>query len=310
MKLLNHLFAQNRTWAEKIKAEDPRFFEKLSAQQAPEYLWIGCSDSRVPANELLGLLPGDVFVHRNVANLVIHTDFNCLSVIQYAIDVLKVKHIIVCGHYRCGGVIAAMGADRLRRFAGFMVLSSVGTILIAISIMNTSAWAAGLYYLVHSTLIAAAFYLLCGWITSQRGEFKDHLKVSPKMKQDKLVAATFFIIALMMAGLPPFSGFLGKVLLLQSTANFPYQAWVIAIVLIVSLLSIIAFTRVGFILFWRATTPETDARKPAFIAYQVLPEKAPPRNDKTIYLSNTPLARTHLRAWGIYNCHYGMSLCF
>lgn len=182
------------------------------------------------------------------------------------------------------GVIAAMGADRLRRFAGFMVLSSVGTILIAISIMNTSAWAAGLYYLVHSTLIAAAFYLLCGWITSQRGEFKDHLKVSPKMKQDKLVAATFFIIALMMAGLPPFSGFLGKVLLLQSTANFPYQAWVIAIVLIVSLLSIIAFTRVGFILFWRATTPETDARKPAFTAYQVLPEKAPPRNDKTIYL--------------------------
>ena len=182
------------------------------------------------------------------------------------------------------GVIAAMGADRLRRFAGFMVLSSVGTILIAISIMNTSAWAAGLYYLVHSTLIAAAFYLLCGWITSQRGEFKDHLKVSPKMKQDGLVAATFFIIALMMAGLPPFSGFLGKVLLLQATADFPYQAWVIAIVLIVSLLSIIAFTRVGFILFWRATTPEADIRKPAFNAYQALPEKAPPRNDKSIYL--------------------------
>ena len=104
MKLLNHLFVQNQLWAERIKAEDPHFFEKLSAQQAPEYLWIGCSDSRVPANELLGLLPGDVFVHRNVANLVIHTDFNCLSVIQYAIDVLKVKHIIVCGHYRCGGV--------------------------------------------------------------------------------------------------------------------------------------------------------------------------------------------------------------
>ena len=109
MKLLNHLFVQNQQWADRIKAEDPQFFEKLSAQQAPEYLWIGCSDSRVPANELLGLLPGDVFVHRNVANLVIHTDFNCLSVIQYAIDVLKVKHIIVCGHYRCGGVIAAMG---------------------------------------------------------------------------------------------------------------------------------------------------------------------------------------------------------
>ncbi|MFC3912571.1 carbonate dehydratase [Pseudaeromonas sharmana] len=111
MRLLNHLFEQNRSWAEKIKAEDPHFFEKLSRQQAPEYLWIGCSDSRVPANELLGLLPGDVFVHRNVANLVIHTDFNCLSVIQYAIDVLKVKHIIVCGHYGCGGVVAAMGND-------------------------------------------------------------------------------------------------------------------------------------------------------------------------------------------------------
>ena len=109
MRLLNHLFEKNRLWAVRIKAEDPHFFEKLSGQQAPEYLWIGCSDSRVPANELLGLLPGDVFVHRNVANLVIHTDFNCLSVIQYAIDVLKVKHIIVCGHYQCGGVLAAMG---------------------------------------------------------------------------------------------------------------------------------------------------------------------------------------------------------
>jgi len=109
MKLLKQLFEQNREWAEQIKAEDPQFFEKLASQQAPEYLWIGCSDSRVPANELLGLLPGDVFVHRNVANLVVHTDFNCLSVIQYAVEVLKVKHIIVCGHYHCGGVIAAMG---------------------------------------------------------------------------------------------------------------------------------------------------------------------------------------------------------
>lgn len=111
MRLLNHLFEQNREWADRIKAEDPHFFEKLSQQQAPEYLWIGCADSRVPANELMGLLPGDVFVHRNVANLVIHTDFNCLSVIQYAVDVLKVKHIIITGHYRCGGVIAAMGND-------------------------------------------------------------------------------------------------------------------------------------------------------------------------------------------------------
>ncbi len=109
MRLLGKLFQQNRDWAAEIKAEDPHFFEKLAVQQTPEILWIGCSDSRVPANELLGLLPGDVFVHRNVANLVIHTDFNCLSVIQYAVEVLKVKHVIVCGHYRCGGVIAAMG---------------------------------------------------------------------------------------------------------------------------------------------------------------------------------------------------------
>lgn len=182
------------------------------------------------------------------------------------------------------GVICAMGADRLRRFVGFMVLSSIGTILIAIAIMNTSAWAAGLYYLVHSTIIAASFYLLCGWITSQRGEFKDHLKVAPKMKQEKAVALTFFIIALMMSGLPPFSGFLGKVLLLQATADFTYQAWVIGIVLLVSLLSIIAFTRVGFILFWRATTPENDPKEPAFNAYTALPDQAPVRNDKAIYI--------------------------
>lgn len=187
------------------------------------------------------------------------------------------------------GVIGAIGADRLRRFVGFMVLSSVGTILVAIALFNTAAWTAGLYYLVHSTLIAASFYLLCGWITSQRGEFKDHLKVAPKMKQDKVVASTFFIIALMMAGLPPFSGFLGKVLLLQATANVPYQGWIIGIVLLVSLLSILAFTRVGFILFWRATTPEADPKKVACDVYQKLPDQAPPRNDKAIYLLLTGL---------------------
>ena len=182
------------------------------------------------------------------------------------------------------GVIGALASERLRRFVGFMVLSSVGTILVAIALMSTQAWAAGLYYLVHSTLIAASFYILCGWITSQRGEFKDHLKVAPKMKQEKAVAFTFFLIALMMAGLPPFSGFLGKVFILQATANTPAQGWIIGIVLVVSLLSILAFTRVGFILFWRATTPESDPTQPAYIAYQNLPERAPARNDKTIYV--------------------------
>ncbi|MDO3387097.1 carbonate dehydratase [Gilvimarinus sp. SDUM040013] len=108
MSKLDHLFEQNAEWAKKIKAEDPEFFTKLSEQQTPEYLWIGCSDSRVPANQIVGLLPGDIFVHRNVANLVVHTDLNCLSVMQFAVEVLKVKHIMVTGHYGCGGVKAAM----------------------------------------------------------------------------------------------------------------------------------------------------------------------------------------------------------
>ncbi|MBI3398902.1 MAG: carbonate dehydratase [Deltaproteobacteria bacterium] len=108
MRILKHLFLNNQRWAEGIKSKDPEFFIKLSTLQSPDYLWIGCSDSRVPANEVVGLLPGELFVHRNVANVVIHTDLNCLSVIQYAVEILKVKHIIVCGHYGCGGVKAAM----------------------------------------------------------------------------------------------------------------------------------------------------------------------------------------------------------
>ncbi|WP_416240583.1 monovalent cation/H+ antiporter subunit D [Acinetobacter sp. CFCC 10889] len=182
------------------------------------------------------------------------------------------------------GAISAIGAERLRRFVGFMILSSVGTILVAIALLNETAWSAGLYYMVHSTIIAASFYLLCGWITSQRGAFKDHLKIAPKMKQEKAASITFFIIALMMAGLPPFSGFLGKVLILQATADSPYQLWIIIIVLLVSLLSILAFTRAGFVLFWRATKPEDNPKEDAFAAYQQLPEKAPARNDKTIYV--------------------------
>ena len=109
---LDELFESNRRWAAATEARSPGFFTSLLKQQAPQYLWIGCSDSRVPANELVGLLPGDVFVHRNVANVVVHTDLNCLSVLQFAIDVLRVKHIIVCGHYGCGGVGAALRRER------------------------------------------------------------------------------------------------------------------------------------------------------------------------------------------------------
>lgn len=182
------------------------------------------------------------------------------------------------------GVIAAIGADRLRRFVGFMVLSSIGTLLTAIAMSNTQAWSGALYYLVHSTLIGAAFYLFCGWITSQRGDFKDHLKVAPRIKQEKAAMLTYFLIAMMLAGLPPFSGFLGKVFILQATVEASYQGWIIGVVLVVSLLSIIALTRVGFILFWRATPPEEDPIQPAHVLYRALPERAPPRNDQVIYL--------------------------
>ena len=113
MRHLQHLFANNRAWASRVTQGDPQFFRRLASQQAPEYLWIGCSDSRVPANEIVDLLPGELFVHRNVANLVVHTDLNCLSVLQFAVDVLQVRHVIVCGHYGCGGVRAALNGARL-----------------------------------------------------------------------------------------------------------------------------------------------------------------------------------------------------
>ncbi len=113
MKTLPHLFENNRAWAASIRQQDAEFFEKLARQQAPKHLWIGCSDSRVPANQIVGLLPGELFVHRNVANIVVHTDLNCLSVIQFAVDVLKVEHVIVCGHYGCGGVKAALSQESL-----------------------------------------------------------------------------------------------------------------------------------------------------------------------------------------------------
>lgn len=113
MNDINHLLENNKIWSETTKEADPEFFDRLSKRQKPEYLWIGCSDSRVPANQIVGLIPGDIFVHRNVANLVVHTDFNCLSVLQYAVDVLKVKHVIVCGHYGCGGIDAALQDQQL-----------------------------------------------------------------------------------------------------------------------------------------------------------------------------------------------------
>jgi carbonic anhydrase len=113
MRALSHLFDNNRAWAARMRERDPDFFRRLAAQQTPEILWIGCSDSRVPANVIVDLLPGEVFVHRNIANVVVHTDLNCLSVLHYAVEVLRVRHVIVCGHYGCGGVLAALQGARL-----------------------------------------------------------------------------------------------------------------------------------------------------------------------------------------------------
>jgi carbonic anhydrase len=113
MRFLSHLFANNRAWAAEMTREDPEFFNRLSRQQAPRYLWIGCSDSRVPANQIVGLRPGEMFVHRNLANVVVHTDLNCLSTIQFAVEVLGIAHIIVCGHYDCAGVLAALRNETL-----------------------------------------------------------------------------------------------------------------------------------------------------------------------------------------------------
>jgi carbonic anhydrase len=113
MRTLKQLFDNNRAWAADMTRQDPDFFRRLSTQQSPHYLWIGCSDSRVPANQVVGLVSGEMFVHRNVANVVVHTDLNCLSAIQFAVDVLRIEHIIVCGHYSCGGILAALQDNKL-----------------------------------------------------------------------------------------------------------------------------------------------------------------------------------------------------
>ena len=113
MTSLAHLLAANAKWAESVRRDDPEFFERLANQQSPQYLWIGCSDSRVPANQIVGLLPGEMFVHRNIANVVVHTDLNCLAVIQFAVDILRVRHIIVCGHYGCSGVQRALHRENV-----------------------------------------------------------------------------------------------------------------------------------------------------------------------------------------------------
>ncbi|KAF7277648.1 hypothetical protein GWI33_002937, partial [Rhynchophorus ferrugineus] len=181
------------------------------------------------------------------------------------------------------GVIAAIGAERLRRFIGFMILSSIGTILIGISLFSMQSWAASLYYLVHSTLIAATSYLFAEWISTQRS-LKDHFKLAPAMKQSKLLSLIFLLIAWMMAGLPPFSGFIGKVFLLQGTVYHSWPITIILAILLVSILSILAFVRVGYILFWRAKTPEDNPKEPAYAEYQALPDRPGARLDKVIYL--------------------------
>ncbi len=169
------------------------------------------------------------------------------------------------------GIMAALAAQRLKRFVGFMMLSSISTLLIATTIMNAQAIAALLYYLLHSTLVAAAFYLLSEWIHLQRGNAKDHLRVSEKMPSHSVLGLCFFMLAWIMAGLPPFTGFLGKFMLLQAALDHPQKIWIFVVVLSVSLLSIIAFCRVGFILFWKAR----DSSKHEEYPHQLTPTRIP-----------------------------------
>ena len=202
------------------------------------------------------------------------------------------------------GVFGAIAAERLRRFIGFMILSSIGTILIAVSLFSLQAWAAGLYYMVHSTIIAATFYLLGEWISLQRGEFKDHLKTAPEMKQHTLLSLLFLVVGLMMAGLPPFSGFIGKVFLLQGTLYHEHKVWIILVILAVSLLSILAFVRAGYVIFWRATTPDDNDEHEACQAYKKLPDRASPRLDYVVYALLIGLTGYALLAQPVYRYTY------
>jgi carbonic anhydrase len=192
MRLLKHLFERNSEWSKRVRASDPGFFAGLTAQQTPKYLWIGCADSRVPANEIVDLQPGELFVHRNVANVVVHSDLNCLSVLQYAVDVLKVEHVIVCGHYGCGGVQAAMQDARfglvdnwLRHIQDVMKkhgasqadrLCELNVIEQALNVCQTTivqdAWARGAKLAVHGWVYALSDGLLrdLGFCAASPGE--------------------------------------------------------------------------------------------------------------------------------------------
>ncbi len=187
------------------------------------------------------------------------------------------------------------------------VLTSIygaSSVLIAVSLFSTQAWAAGLYYLIHSTVIAATFYLLGEWISIQRGAHKDHLKTAPEMKQHKLLSLLFLVVALMMAGLPPFSGFIGKVFLMQGTLYHPQKVWIILVVLLVSLLSILAFVRAGYVIFWRASTPESNPKEEAYALYQALPDRPNRRLDIVIYALLIGLTGYALLAQPVYQYTY------
>lgn len=199
------------------------------------------------------------------------------------------------------GAMGALAAQRLGRFIGFMLLSSIGTLVLGFALWNASAWAGMLYYLVHSTLIVACMYLLAAWISSQRGAlFSDYLKVSPMLKQHKVIAQIFLILAMMMVGLPPFGGFIAKIMILQATAVEPLQFVIIGSVIVSSLIAMVAFIRVGLVMFWRAATPEDNPQHVEYALYQALPSHAPHRLSITLGLMIMMLIGYSIAAEPIY----------